>query len=220
MKLNLFSFLSSFIVPLVVSQQQDGRCRLIMHYSEELGSSVYAGQFIAKDALIESNIGVLTFQTAARTALDGYHDNHNGTHYLAFIGGYAMNYNHSPSIKEGRMIKKYYKATQKTALGGGHTTLDTDVKAARDIFPGEQIFHDYGEDWFKNRGWQEISPRNDIGGDYVFMKDVYNSPSRIPGCPTSMAEIRDNGVFAIRDIRYGCVILCLWSFQAVCILAS
>ena len=34
------------------------------------------------------------------------------------------------------MFKKYFRAQQITSLGGGHTSLDVDVVAARDIYPG------------------------------------------------------------------------------------
>jgi hypothetical protein len=71
------------------------------------------------------------------------------------------------------------------------------------IFPGDQVFVDYGENWFPSRKLEEFSPRVATNRDVVHIDDIHSGVGKIPGCSTLLTRFEDNKLIATMDIAKG-----------------
>jgi len=143
-----------------------------------------------------------------KNALSFYVEEFNSSHALASLG-YAMLYNHAPTYVMEPMISKVFPPKESfqplfSFSGFEGQTEDVHYIAARVIHPGEQIFGYYGQDWFKNRKQEEISPLT-LGDDYISVGRNFNATDMVllPGCASSMTTFKNEKLFASRFIHAG-----------------
>jgi len=178
-------------------------CRLVMHFTQEYGVSIYAGKNIEEGELIEHVIGIpVPINSINRTALEDYCEGYNSTHKLVTLG-YAMLYNHA-SPKDDLMLETLIADTESLAFHEPFgMSSDVFYQATRKIYEGEQIFNNYGDLWFKSRGLQGFAPNSDVGGQFCKLENPHNHNTRIPGCPHAVLSFKNNRLYAKNDLRSG-----------------
>ena len=166
-------------------------CDLLIHLitfggSHVPGIGIYAGRdFEQKSYYQKTAIIPALMNTVGGTILTHFIEGYNETHDGVTLG-YSMIWNHV-SANEDKMVEKL-------GMDEGFYDLDGEpadgitYSVARDVRKGEQVFSWYGDTWFNFRTIPEISTKS-IGGDYLFLEDPHNAPSRVPGCPTMTTRV-------------------------------
>ena len=167
----------------------DDNCDITQHLisfgSQVPGIGVYAGKNFTFDERYEHSNFLLARGSGLRfTGLNDFLEGVNDTHSAVALGYSAM-FNHI-SKQIDKMVHKYASGLPLyEQVGYAKVTCS----ANRSVTIGEQIFADYGSEWFEYRdGIPEISPY-EVGGDYVRLEDPIHAPSRVPVCPTMTTKV-------------------------------
>ena len=162
-------------------------CDLILRYEAGLGLGVYAGRLYEPEEVVHDSVAIPVpieafDETNEDVILSNYIEGHNGTHYMADLG-YAMIFNHAP-ISEGKMFEKYAIDDNRY----GDELKESNYVSNWMIFPGDQVFSNYGDDWFSARGLNEVFPRKHPNKNILRVDDLENDPGRIPGCSYAFVD--------------------------------
>lgn len=176
---------SDYLVEIMSSLQ----CDLVLRYIHPVGFGVYAGKDFGTSefyALQRSPGLVVPLQSVYNTELINYSEGYNSTHGLVTLG-HGMMYNHiSPGSKAS--VNKFpleHFHGMLTFLKYSGKSFDILFEANGFIEAGSQIFSNYGEGWFSDRGLEEYQPTsNEDKFGYYSVADIHNHPQSIPGCGT------------------------------------
>jgi hypothetical protein len=180
-----------------------------MHNVEGFGIGIYSGKTFKPTDLIEEVIGIIVPKyTTSNNILEQYVEGMNETHDVVSLG-YGMLYNHAPTADGKMLVKDMFNNIDKSLL-------NYDIKQRRcvkyvsnwAIFPGDQIWSFYGDEWFEQRELHEVSSRQQINRNVIHIDNIHNSSTRIPGCPSLLTFIDPitNQIKAKRNIKKGDII--------------
>lgn len=172
---------------------------------------------------IQTCIGIpVPLQSVFKSELINYLEWYNATHGLAVLG-YGMLYNHIKSSNHV-LVRKFpseslhgiYRYTNPSYAT--ETSRDLDYESNGYIELGEQIFSNYGPDWFEYRQQVELEPSKTENKNHIFYQPNIYGTSRInkngrsstvlPGCGPKYVqydEYKQNFV-AARALKRGTVL--------------
>lgn len=174
---------------IIISSEIDD-CNLIMHNINGFGVGIYAGKTFKPTDVVEEAIAIsVPKYVIDYNILEQYVEGFNETHDLVCLG-YGMLYNHAPAV-DGRMLVKNITNYMDESLLNGDIGQRRSIKYVSNwaIFPGDQIWSYYGEEWFTQRNIHEVSSRQQINRNVIHIDNIYNSSTRIPGCATELTYI-------------------------------
>ena len=187
-------------------------CDIVMVYFPPVGISLYAGVPFHDGDIVDSAYALPVHADAlvedyfGQVILTDYLEEHNKTHDLADFG-YNMMFNHAPSFYGLSLEQEIVRNYSDTYFGD---TQEIHFISKRDILVGDQMFIDYGDEWFTSRKFEEIIPEFYPDKRYLHIEDIHHFKGRIPGCMTKYTNIFFDGSYfgieAARDIKKGTVI--------------
>eukprot|EP01038_Epipyxis_sp_PR26KG_P010946 gene10946-14698_t len=165
-------------------------CDLILSYVEGFGVGLYAGKDFEEKSIVEEYIAIPFPHTSLHlNPLDLYADYHNETHSILTLGLGSL-VNHAPRIDnitityidDSKNLGKY-----DFVFHNGRSE-DIVLITPKRICNGDQIFTNYGREWFSERNIEEKSVINLANNhpDILHIDDIQNGIGRIPGCPTML----------------------------------
>lgn len=186
-------------------------CNLILRDMPGKGLGVFAGKDWLPDQRMELAIGIpVPYEGIYWTKLIDYCEGYNDTHALLTLG-YSMLYNHIPH-SEQTMIQKHMSNNDGVVRFFSSQERSTDVYFEPNsvIFAGDQIYSHYGEDWFADRGMEELegdAPANSITLDRETSEEdvvaAQNHPFNLPGCAQQMTYFKKGVLYAAVNIAAG-----------------
>eukprot|EP01038_Epipyxis_sp_PR26KG_P012650 gene12650-16959_t len=180
---------------LILAQNQNpnkpyAECELVLRYLPDMGIGIYAGVLFTPESDLEYGMisiplsNEIKEESVADLYIEGLNDTHN-----SLTLGYALVYNHAP-LADGHMLSKYNDPDEALHEFKYHPdkTFNIHYKTLWTLFPGDQIFSWYGDQWFVGR-LEELSTRKTSNRDVLHIDDVQQSPGRIPGCAHKYTKI-------------------------------
>lgn len=202
---------AAFAAVLTFSAAADRNCNLILRDMPGKGLGVFAGKDWLPEQRMELAIGIpVPYEGIYWTKLIDYCEGYNDTHALLTLG-YSMLYNHIPH-SEQTMIQKHMSNNDGVVKFSNSHERSTDVffEPNSVIFAGDQIYSHYGEDWFVDRGIDELE--GDPAANSVTLdretseQDVaaaQNHPFNLPGCAQQMTYFKRGVLYAAVNIAAG-----------------
>jgi hypothetical protein len=195
-------FLSSSRI--IISEEIE--CDIVYRYVKNFGIGVYAGKLFEPNSVFERTVGIPLHESVrGRNELENYLEAINSTHDRLALGSVLM-------INHVHRFEGMTKASNDTSVGGtgllkfnniDDYSYDVEYITTWTLFPGDQVFVDYGDDWFSNRKYTMHHPRTSLDRDVTHVDDVQNGFGRIPGCSSLLTKVEDNKLVANRDISKG-----------------
>lgn len=204
----LFSFGTHWYAYAVAESKVVETCDLLIKYIDEFyGIGIYAGKdFVTGIDPIQTCIGIpVPLRTVYKSELINYLEWYNETHGLAVLG-VGMLYNHIKSNNHV-LVRKFplsdvsngiYQFRNPAYISEASSDLCYESNGYIEI--GEQIFSNYGSDWFEYRQQTELEPsKSDNKNDIFYQPNIYTSRSSsshisrsnlgrtstvLPGCST------------------------------------
>eukprot|EP01038_Epipyxis_sp_PR26KG_P010945 gene10945-14697_t len=183
-------------------------CDVVVRYVPYFGIGVYAGKLFEPYTIFQNSIGIPIPDDLRRgNELDLYVEQFNRTHDVLTLG-YALLVNHATNF-DGYMTAKefnqrdYYEENKLRYKYHDGDSSDVRYYNKWTLFPGDQIFIQYGDDWFSSRGLEETSVRQTLNRDLIHIDDVHNEVGRIPGCASLLTKFENNKLVAAVDIKQG-----------------
>lgn len=189
----------------------DAVCDLILRNVPGKGVGVFAGRDWFPEELMELSVGIpIRYESVYWNQLINYCEGYNETHTLLTFG-YSMLYNHISGAEQS-MVQKHMSNEPGIVHFSHSSELSTDLffEPNSVIFAGEEIFSHYGDDYFTDRGIEELAgevPSNSIVLDReTTAQDIFfaqNHPYNLPGCPLQLTEYKNGILRAMVDIKAG-----------------
>eukprot|EP01032_Pedospumella_encystans_P017304 gene17304-19725_t len=189
----------------------DVTCDLILRNVPGKGIGVFAGRDWFPQELVEVSVGIpISYESVYWNQLINYCEGYNETHTLLTLG-YSMLYNHISGAEQSMVQKhmSYEPGVARFAHTSEHS-IDLFFEPNSVIFASEEIFSHYGDDYFTDRGIEELAgevPLNSIALDReTTAEDIFlaqNHPHNLPGCPLQLTEYKNGVLRAMVDIKAG-----------------
>ena len=202
-----------FLCTMQVGYTHLHQCDLVVREIPHAGLGVFAGKMWTPGEVIELAIGILVpLRVVYWTELINYMEGYNSSHGLLTMGN-AMLFNHvSPATQS--MIRKHMSNQDGSyVFRRGERSHDILLEPNSVIFPGDQIFSHYGDDWFDDRGMVEATVFTDIkesrSFDETFSQNGYMDNSTggiVPGCASLHTKMVNSTLVASRPIVKGEII--------------
>lgn len=175
------------------------KCDTYVKYHEELGLSLYSGKIHEPFDMLDVAIGVpVPLEFIFGSNLVNYVEGYNSSHALLTLG-IAMILNHYPDPNKVN-IRKFMSENPGRFIFPSNNEQSVDIlfEYQSSISVGDQLFVDYGEGWFQDRGIP-------MEGRESFLTDT-NPEKYFRGCPFRYATLRENTLISSKNTSHGVVI--------------
>lgn len=185
-------------------------CDLVIRYVQGFGIGVYAGKIYQPNKLFLDGIGIpIPDSTRINNELSLFVEYLNSTHDIMVLG-YALMINHVNQYQGTMLTKELNSRLIKTNKlhfkYHNYESINIAYINKWTIFPGDQVFIHYGDDWFSSRGFAELNFRESLNRDLTHIDNVHNATGRIPGCSPILTKFQNNKLYSASTIKKGQII--------------
>ena len=179
-------------------------CDTVLRADPLVGIGIFAYRELEPTQIVETAIGIpIPMNTVFWTQLVNYIEGYNDTHALLSLGN-SMLYNHVIN-PDHSMLRKHmtYSDGILQFREPFQSSIDILFEVHYEISRNEQIYSHYGEDWFFNRGREQLNVVDEMG---LPVPQLPNEAITLPGCSHIYATVINNKLVATRFIPAGTII--------------